>query len=266
MRERAAPQWSRLGLSALQRNCPIGNRSSTPPPDRILPGTKTGHEVVKAIDLAGETCNCLHMQLSTWFAFVLLAVVIAYSPGPISLLCISSGVRCGFVRSLPLVAGCSLSYILLMTAACVGLGAVVQSSMVVFQCLKWGGAAYLFYLGWKNWRSRTGLAEQAAQVRVGCVRRQFASGFFTGISNPKAILTFTALFPQFIDPAGDYVLQFFVMGASFFVIQIVSSLTFAASGAKIVEWLRRRKLEHLQGRVTGGILFVAGGALALARR
>jgi homoserine/homoserine lactone efflux protein len=206
------------------------------------------------------------MALSTWLAYALLMTVIAYTPGPMTLFCMSSGVRHGFWRTAPGILGGSSAYILQMCIVYVGLGAAVQSSQMFFQIIKWAGVVYLFVLGVKNWRAASSLMNLRETACPVSARKQFALGFATGMSNPKSILVFTALFPQFIRPEGNYTLQFLILGVSFFVLQLSSAGTYAACGSRIVNWLVRRRMAHLQGRVTGGILFLAGGALAFSRR
>lgn len=206
------------------------------------------------------------MILSTWLAYAFLTIFIAYTPGPMTLFSMSSSVRYGLLRTMPGIIGGSSAYIVQMCIVYVGLGAAVQSSQVFFQCIKWAGVVYLLVLGWRNWRSASNLYAVQGGGGTISLRRQFVLGFATGMSNPKSILVFTALFPQFINPAGNYSLQFLILGVSFFFIQLSSATTYAVFGARIVNWLVRRNKTHLQGRVTGGILFLAGGALAFTRR
>ncbi|UZP67133.1 LysE family translocator [Desulfovibrio mangrovi] len=206
------------------------------------------------------------MALSTWIAYALIMTVIAYTPGPMTLFSMSSGVRHGFWRTLPGIMGGSSAYIIQMCIVYVGLGAAVQSSQIFFQSIKWAGVAYLFVLGIRNWRAASSLLDISERVCPVSARKQYALGFATGMSNPKSILVFTALFPQFIRPEGNYTLQYLILGVSFFVLQLSSASTYAACGSRIVNWLVRRRMAHMQGRVTGGILFLAGGALALSRR
>lgn len=92
-------------------------------------------------------------------------------------------------------------------------------------------------------------------------RRQFALGFATGRSNPKSVLVFTVVFPQFIDPL-HYTGHFLTLAVSFFFIQGSSALAYALFGARIFRWMRQRGLIHIQSKATAVILFIAGGLLA----
>ncbi|MGE4552467.1 MAG: LysE family translocator [Desulfovibrionaceae bacterium] len=201
------------------------------------------------------------MSLHAWFPFFLIMTVIAYTPGPMTMFSMSSSVRNGFARTVPAIIGGSCAYITQMAIVYLGLGVVVQGSYLVFNAIKWAGVVYLAVLAVKNWR-RASLADALARdLPRTPARRQFLLGYATGMSNPKSILVFTVLFPQFIDPA-HYTAHFLVLAASFFFIQGSSATTYALFGARLFDWLRARRLTHVQNRVTAVILGCAAGVLA----
>jgi len=205
------------------------------------------------------------MALHVWFTFFLLMTAIAYTPGPMTMFSMSSSVRHGFRRTLPGIAGGSCAYVTQMVVVYLGLGAVVQTSSLVFGAIKWAGVVYLAVLAVRNWRTppaEAGADDVSAPFNL---RRQFALGYATGMSNPKSVLVFTVLFPQFIDPA-QYSTQFLILAASFFVIQGSSALSYALFGARTFRWLQRKCLTHIQTRITAVILFAAAGLLAASRK
>jgi homoserine/homoserine lactone efflux protein len=205
------------------------------------------------------------MPLSAWFTFFVMMTAIAYTPGPMTMFSMSSSVKHGFYRTLPGIFGGSAAYMVQMVVVYLGLGVIVQNSTVVFNTIKWVGVVYLVLLGIKNWRqsirdmemTRTGLPVSPV--------KQFSLGFATGMSNPKSVLVFTVLFPQFIQPA-HYTAHFLILAASFFVIQGSSAMAYALFGARVFKWLRRRNLARVQNRVTAVILFCAGGILAVSKK
>lgn len=89
------------------------------------------------------------MNFSTWLTFFLLMTAIAYTPGPITMFSMSSSVQNGFYRTLPAIAGGSFSYLTQMAVVYLGLGVIVQESMLVFKTIKWAGVLYLFILAIK---------------------------------------------------------------------------------------------------------------------
>jgi len=203
------------------------------------------------------------MAFNSWCAFFLLMTAIAYTPGPMTMFSMSSSVRHGFVRTLPAIAGGSCAYITQMVIVYLGLGVIVQSSTLVFNAIKWIGVAYLIMLAIKNWRQSSlpaGIMESRMKPRG---MKQFWLGYVTGMSNPKSILVFTVLFPQFIEPA-HYTQHFLILAVSFFVTQGSSAISYALFGARVFRWLHKRCLTHIQSRVTAVILFCAGGMLAVS--
>ena len=205
------------------------------------------------------------MSFSTWFAFFLLMTAIAYTPGPMTMFSMSSSVRNGFYRTLPAIAGGSFAYLTQMVVVYFGLGVIVQKSMIVFNTIKWAGVLYLVILAVRNWRQsaeRYGLNDTIAEVSL---TRRFSMGFATGMSNPKSVLVFTVLFPQFIDPA-HYTNHFITLAISFFFIQGSSAVAYALFGANVFLWMRKRNLTHIQSKVTAAILLLAGGMLACSEK
>lgn len=205
------------------------------------------------------------MAFGTWLTYFLLMTAIAYTPGPMTMFSMSTSVRNGFARTVPAILGGSCAYCVQMVVVYFGLGAIVQGSVVVFTCIKWVGVAYLVVLALKNWRAVPMAGEEEDARPAPAPRRQFCLGFATGMSNPKSILVFTVLFPQFIDPA-HYTAHFCILAGSFFVIQGSSAVSYALFGARVFRWLRRRSLEHVQHKATAFILFGAAGMLAASRR
>ena len=205
------------------------------------------------------------MSLNVWFAYVVVMTLIAYTPGPMTMFSMSSSVRNGFVRTLPAIAGGSCAYVTQMVIVYLGLGVIVQNSVVVFEAIKWVGVAYLLILALKCWRcGQSGGDIEGVMTRTP-LGRQFCLGYVTGMSNPKSVLVFTVLFPQFIEPA-YYTLHFGILAVSFFFIQSSSAVTYALFGARLFLWLRKKALTHIQNKVTALILFCAAGVLATSEK
>jgi homoserine/homoserine lactone efflux protein len=152
-----------------------------------------------------------------------------------------------------------------MAVVYLGLGVIVQESVLFFNTIKWAGVLYLFILAIKNWRqSANGIGFKDIVSGVSS-SRQFSLGFATGMSNPKSVLVFTVLFPQFIDPV-HYTNHFITLSMSFFFIQGSSAIAYALFGAKVFLWMRQRCLTHIQSKATAVILFLAGGLLACTEK
>ena len=158
------------------------------------------------------------MELGLFTAYAATVIVLALTPGPSTMLGSAHGMRYGARGTVPTVLGDLSANSLQMLAAALGLGAVIASSRGMFLALKWAGVAYLIWMALDHLRKArqgdTGLAA-ATSTRN---HRRFLQGFVTSASNPKAVVFFAALFPQFIDPAGSLVGQLLVLGATFLVI------------------------------------------------
>lgn len=205
------------------------------------------------------------MTFHSWVTFVVMITAIAYTPGPMTMFSMSSSVRNGFYKTLPGIAGGSVAYILQMIVVYLGLGVIVQNSTLVFNTIKWFGVIYLILLGIKNWcQSITELETINTSLNVSLFK-QFSMGWATGMSNPKSVLVFTVLFPQFIDP-DQYSNHFAILAATFFIIQGSSAFAYAMFGAKVYQWMRERNLARIQNKITATILFFAGGILALSNK
>lgn len=202
--------------------------------------------------------------------FLLTVYVIILIPGPSVLFVVSRGVSLGRRAALATVLGNTSGFALQLVLVAIGVGSVVARSDTVFTVLKLAGAAYLVFLGFKNIRDRKALAKlfnpMAAAPRQ--LSRIVREGFFVGATNPKGIILFTAVLPQFIDrSAGQVTLQLGTLGAICLGIALVSDATWAMASGTARDWLGSspRRLEWLSA--TGGAMLVGlGMVLALTGR
>lgn len=199
-------------------------------------------------------------------AFLLTAYVVILIPGPSVMFVVSRGVALGRRAALATVLGNSTGFAVQLVLVAVGVGSVVARSDAVFTTLRLLGAVYLILLGLKNIRDRKELARMVGPSRVErkSPRRIIREGFFVGVTNPKGLLLFTAVLPQFIDrTAGHVTLQIVTLGVICISIAVLSDGAWAIASGTARQWLGRssRRLELLTG--TGGAL-VVGLGLALA--
>jgi threonine/homoserine/homoserine lactone efflux protein len=202
-------------------------------------------------------------------AFVLTAVALIVIPGPSVLFVISRSLVLGAPAGLATVFGNAVGGFVQVLAVAFGLGAIVERSIAVFTIIKLVGAAYLVYLGVRAIRHRRSLAEALATPVEAKTRRQILlDGFVVGIANPKTIIIFTAILPQFVDrSAGHVTAQLLVLGALFYAIAVVSDSAWALlAGTARARLIRSpRRLEVIGG--TGGLVMIGlGASLAFAGR
>ncbi len=197
------------------------------------------------------------------------AFVIIVIPGPSVLFVISRGVTLGRRAGLATVLGNAGGLAVQMVAVAAGLGAVVARSVAAFTVIKLLGAAYLVYLGVQAVRHRRSLA--AALGGGGDrapTRRILREGFLVGVTNPKSVILFTAILPQFVDPSrGHTGLQLLVLGLMCVAIALVSDSAWAVASGSVRSWLAKRpgRLAAIGG--VGGVVTIGLGIrLALTGR
>lgn len=205
------------------------------------------------------------MLLSTWLLYVAAVFVLTVTPGPSVLRCVSTAVNLGPRKALITSLGSTSAIVGLMALSALGLGALLAASETLFTALKWAGAAYLAYLGVRA------LLVPASDIQVagGAVaggRRLFAQGFLVGLSNPKALLFFGALFPQFLNPAAPQLPQFLVLGATFVCFELGWLTVYALSAARAQRWLQQPQRARQFNRLTGAVFLLAAGLLATSKR
>ena len=204
------------------------------------------------------------MTLSTWLIYLATVLVVSATPGPNMLLAMTHGIRYGLRRTLPTLLGLLLALALIMTASAAGLGALLATSEWLFAGVKYAGAAYLLWLGIKTWRAEPQALDESSDTLTGSGWTGFRTGFLVAMSNPKAIVFFTALFPQFMDPAQPQGPQLLILAATFFVIETSWQCAYAAGGARLKAWLNSPRRLKLMNRVAGGSFIAAGVALTRA--
>jgi threonine/homoserine/homoserine lactone efflux protein len=202
-------------------------------------------------------------------AFGLTSLVLIAIPGPSVLFVISRALSLGRPAGLATVAGNAIGEYTLVIAVAAGIGPIVEDSIAAFTIIKLAGAGYLIYLGIQALRHRRSVAEaiNAGQGEAS-TRRILRDGFVVGVTNPKAIIFFAALLPQFVDrSAGHIPLQLLLLGCIFVAIALVSDTVWALAAGAARSWLARspRRLEVIGG-ASGLAMIGIGARLALTGR
>ena len=205
-------------------------------------------------------------EKAAFVAFLIAAFALNLAPGPDMLYVIGRSVgqgrKAGIVSSVGVFVGCWVHIL----AAAFGIAALLRSSPVAFNVVRYAGAAYLIYLGIKMLAQKTDLASQHLKAeRLGTIFRQ---GAITNMLNPKVAIFFLAFLPQFVDARrGSVVLQILLLGLIFNVGGTLVNLAVAYAGGTLGELLRRNQsIARLQRRFTGLIFVGLGLRLAWQRR
>jgi threonine/homoserine/homoserine lactone efflux protein len=206
------------------------------------------------------------LHATTLLLFVLVAFVAIATPGPTVLLALANGSRYGVRRSLAGMFGAVMSDFVLVGAAAIGMGALLAASELAFAALKYVGAAYLAWIGWRLLRSKGGL--QLPQGETGAAatgRTLFMKSFLVAVTNPKGYLFCSALLPQFIDPAAPQLAQYVTIAIVFVLLDFSVMVAYAFAGARAVRLLKTSAAQWLD-RICGGALIALAASLALYRR
>ncbi|HEY7661820.1 MAG TPA: LysE family translocator [Xanthobacteraceae bacterium] len=202
------------------------------------------------------------MNWELFTAFLLITVVLVVTPGPIVTLVIATGATRGIGAALTTVAGTTLGNAVLLTAIASGLTWVLNNAGLLFELLRWIGAAYLIWLGVQAWR-RAGESGAAVAPRG---RVYFWRGFAVALSNPKTIAFFTAFLPQFVDPSLPVERQLAVMCAVSILLATCTDSGWAITAGLGRAWFLQSRHSTLLGRLSGVALIGGGLWLSLARR
>ena len=207
------------------------------------------------------------MTLETWVYYLLTILLLTSTPGPSVLFSISNGLNGGTKKSFFGALGGTTAITIIMTLSFMGMGVIIMASDIAFNIIKWGGVAYLIYLGVSVIFSRDESFLVDSKVpKKQSYKATYISGFIVGASNPKAILFFTALFPQFIDPTALLWPQFIVLSLTFIVLEMSWLMIYAYFASKALPWLQVKGHAKQVNRITGSLFVLAGAFLATTSR
>jgi threonine/homoserine/homoserine lactone efflux protein len=206
--------------------------------------------------------------MPTWATlglFALAALALLVVPGPSVLYIVTQSVRDGRRAGLVSVLGIQTGALVHVTAAAIGLSALIASSAKAFDALKFAGAAYLIFIGVRRLlgRDEVDVSDPRGQAELS---RLYAQGIVVNVLNPKTALFFLALLPQFVDPArGPVVVQVLVLGLFFVALALVSDGLWALVAGTFGDRLRgSRAFARVQRYVSGSVFLGLGVAAAFA--
>ena len=193
-------------------------------------------------------------------------MVIILAPGPSVLFVIARAIAWGRATAVFTVAGNVTGAFSLSVFVALGLGPVLERSEIAYIAVQWGGGLYLIYLGIEAiWKRSVHAADMANQGDVApSIRRSIRDGFWVGALNPKGVVFFAAVLPQFIDrERGSITAQLIFLGAVFAVLAFVSDGSWGVLAGTARNWLATdsKRLEKL--RATGGAIMILLGLQVL---
>jgi threonine/homoserine/homoserine lactone efflux protein len=208
------------------------------------------------------------MVVSNLLLFASIIIVLALTPGPDVIYITTRGVAQGRRAALLSTVGICIGYLVYTMLAALGLSALLQSSAIAFEIVRYAGAIYLVYLGIRTLLSKHGSPLSQGAVYPLPARRILQQGILTSMLNPKGILVFTALLPQFVHAQlGGVPMQMTVFGLTFTLICLCIYAGYAYLSGRLGEKLARQpRLASILRWLTGSVLTGLGARLLLLER
>ena len=204
------------------------------------------------------------MELSVFFTFVAATTLMLALPGPSVLMTVAHSISFGWRHALFTAGGATVGIAVQLIVATIGLASLLNVIADVFDWLRWAGAAYLIYLGIKQWQR----ASEPLEMNASSVSKTnlFIQGVAVTIPNPKSLIFIAAFLPQFIDAERPLGIQFAYIVPTFLVITFFVTAAWGLAAGKASVFLRSQQAIRTVLRAAGGLMVMAGVGLALARR
>ena len=202
----------------------------------------------------------LSVDPTLYLAFCLATAALVLLPGPMVTLIVTNPLACGTRFGLATTAGSAIGTSTFLVIGAFGLAPVLALIAQWYDVLRWLGAAYLVYLGVKQFRA----ASQAP--RAGDLRAVFWQGVWVAMLNPKSLLFYVAFFPQFITPDLPIGPQLAVLSASFLIIALAIDSLYAVLAGRLNRVFSNQRWARLRNRILGTVLMATGAGLAASQR
>ena len=203
----------------------------------------------------------MNIELYTLFFFT--TVLLIAVPGPSAMVASSQGARLQSKKSLVGVLGIASADAIFFALSATGIATIIIASSSVFSAIKWLGVLFLLYLGF------TILLSKGSAIKLGGKQTQvktvnlFSQGLFIQLANPKALMYFSALLPQFIDPNKDLMPQIIIMGITCFIADILVYSLYAYLGAHLAKQKLKSWVIQLINKSAGIALIFTGIRMAM---
>ncbi|WP_178359226.1 LysE family transporter [Mycolicibacterium hippocampi] len=207
------------------------------------------------------------MTWQMWLAFFGAAIVIAVAPGAGAIQSMATGLTHGVKRGYWNILGLEVGLMLQLALVATGLGAAVASSMLAFTVIKWVGVAYLLYLAIRQWRAvAVDLTAQVDGAVSTGYRSMVVRGFLVNATNPKSLLFFLAVMPQFVVPTSPLLPQYLAIGTTMVAVDLVVMGLYTGLAVRLLTWLRTPRQQTALNRVFSGLFAAAALVLVFVRR
>lgn len=207
------------------------------------------------------------MSWQVWTTFAILETVLCFTPGPAVLLVLSQALSRGTGRAVFSIVGIIAANSVYFLLSATGVGAILLASYDLFFAIKWIGVAYLVWLGLNEIFGTPSLSViRPADDTCADAARMFRKGFILQMSNPKALVFFTALVPQFLNPHAPLAMQVAILAVTSMLIEFVVQLFYAALAGRFSHLAAEPRFAKITNRVAGTLLIAAGAGMAALKK
>ncbi|EWS99901.1 lysine transporter LysE [Intrasporangium oryzae NRRL B-24470] len=201
------------------------------------------------------------MSWSLWLALVATGALISFTPGAGAINTMANSLSSGWTRSIWGILGQQLALLVHIAVVAAGVGVLVAGSPLLFNVIRYAGAAYLVYLGYRQFRTRAGAASDESTRPPEPAWPMFRRGVLVNLTNPKAVVFFLAFTPQFIQPDEPLLRQYLVLAATVMAVDVVVMWFFFAAAARGLGRLTRSESGQRTISRVFGSMFVGVGVL-----
>lgn len=206
------------------------------------------------------------MSFSLWISFVAVSTIFSLSPGAGAVVSMSTSMKYGVKKALCMIIGLELALLIHLTCVVAGLGALLASSVWLFEALKYAGASYLVWLGIKKWRELPVLIHESDLAQETSTSSLLKTGIMVNLSNPKSIVFLAAFLPQFIDPIAPAFAQYVILGATTLFVDALVMVAYMCMAETARQFFSTPGRVCMQNRIFGSLFVGAGVALAAAKK
>ena len=201
------------------------------------------------------------MELGIYLIFFVTTAVVIFVPGPAAIAIAAQGAGNGHKRAIFGTLGVASANAVYFILSAMGIATLLIASPLIFNAIKWVGVAYLVYLGLSAIFSKSG-GIQFPTGKLQSAFSLFGKGFLVEFANPKALLYFAAILPQFLDVSRPIVPQMLLMGGTTVALDLISYSLYAYAGDRLTNGAVKEWIVRLINRVAGGALLLAGARMA----
>ena len=207
------------------------------------------------------------MSWQIWWMFAVTETALCFVPGPAVLLVLSQALQRGTTKALWSIFGILSANTFYFVLSATGIGAILLASYELFLAVKWIGVCYLLWLGvGAFFGTSQHLSVSTTADRQSGSRSLLTGGFILQMSNPKALVFFSALLPQFVNPHAPVWPQVAILAATSVVIEFVVQVFYASVAGRATAFATKPRFVRLLNRVSGSLLVAAGLGMAALRR